>query len=478
MSAKKGVFLLLVMAACGAQAIETNGVLLVEVHAASLSALGNNTAVSAWTNSETLGGNFVPAVSGQGAVYQTSVAGAPAVTFAASANSILTNTVPPPSYILSNNIWSAEIWVLNPSLQSPEDQFAWTDRGSWVGLADGTCMEIRYCADAANAVEHYNGTCNIPWSGNPPMAGMWHHIVITRSADGSERLYADGVLRTTKTPPVSNLRGGAPFAMGGVWDRAALNWQMLFSGSLAQVRVHSGTLSGAQVLSNFLEEREAYHAIWSGAPGAGLPWSDSANWLANNVAESGSTAWITNGGTAVLSGSLALNHLYPEFGGLTVDSGATLTLGAQDSVSMGNSGRPFVLTVADGAAGLARAAVPVPATVVNAAARSRNPRRLIGEHNIQKPPLWEQYRRGRGSGLVKQRLKCVSDAHGHATTFADCRGWPAGCFLWPVLRRTRSGVTPEMREACAIRVHRSAIRVHSSRVVFVRASGYRVQRGH
>jgi len=329
--------------------IQTAGNLLIDVNASALSGLANNATVSAWTNSGTLSGNFVPAVSGQGAIYQTSVGGIPAVTFAGSANSVMTNTVPPPSSILSNNIWSAEIWVLNPSLQTIEDQFAWTDRSGWSTAGDGQCMEIRYCADTANAVEHYNSNCNIPWTGALPLAGAWHHIAITRSSDGSERLYADGVLRTTKTPAVSNLRSGAPFAMGGVWDRTALSWQYPFSGSLAQVRVHSGTLTGAQVLNNFLAERDNYHAIWSGATGTALPWADGASWVSNNVAESGSTAWITNGGIAVLSSSLSLNHIYPDFGGLSVTNGATLTLGAQDNVNMGNNGSSFALTVADGA---------------------------------------------------------------------------------------------------------------------------------
>ena len=196
--------------------IQTAGNLLIDVTAASLSGLTNNAVISAWSNAGTLGGNFIPAVSGQGARYQTNVAGIAAVTFAGSANSVMTNTVPPPSTILSNAVWSAELWVLNPTLQSPEDQFCWTDRGNWTGSSAGRCMEIRYCADAANAVEHYDSAYNIQWSGNPPLAGLWHHMVITRDASGVERLYADGVLRTTKTPPSLNLREGAPFAMGGV----------------------------------------------------------------------------------------------------------------------------------------------------------------------------------------------------------------------------------------------------------------------
>lgn len=329
-------------------AIEVAGELLVNVDVASLSAWTPNTAISAWTNSGSVGGLFVPAVSGTGAVYQANVGGTPAVTFAGSANSVMTNTVPPPASLLGQNtIWSAEIWVLNPTLQSPEDQFAWTDRGSWVGSSDGTCMEIRYCSDANNAVEHYNSTCNIPWSGNPPQAGIWHHIVITRDASGVERLYADGALRTTKTPPISNLRSGAPFAMGGVRDRAANNWQMLFSGSLAKVRVHSGTLSGAQVLANYQAEGGTFQRVWAGASGQALPWSDPANWLEGNVGTEGQTVFINNGGTAVLASDLTLNYLYPVYGGLTLTDGAKLTMGTVDSVYLA-SGNPFALTVASG----------------------------------------------------------------------------------------------------------------------------------
>ena len=190
MSIRKLAVVATFFAAWAAQAqIQTAGNLLLNIDPSSLSGLSNGAKVTTWTNSGTLGGCFIPAVSGQGAVYQTSVGGAPAVTFAASANSVMTNTVPPPSSILSNNIWSAEIWVLNPTLESPEDQLSWTDRGNWTGSSDGTCMEIRYCSDSANAVEHYNSTCNIPWTSSIPQAGIWHHVAITRDTNGVERLY-------------------------------------------------------------------------------------------------------------------------------------------------------------------------------------------------------------------------------------------------------------------------------------------------
>ena len=91
---RAGIVLLVSVCAAHAQ-LKVAGDLLVDVDAASLSAWTPDTAVSAWTNAGSLGGNFVPAMAGTGAVYQASVSGAPAVTFAASANSIMTNTVAP-----------------------------------------------------------------------------------------------------------------------------------------------------------------------------------------------------------------------------------------------------------------------------------------------------------------------------------------------------------------------------------------------
>jgi len=135
--------------------------------------------------------------------------------------------------------------VRNPTLESPEDQLSWTDRGNWTSGAEGKCMEIRYCGDINNGVEHYGGTYNVPWNGNGygiPLVGVWHHIAITRAADGTEKLYSDGVLYTTKALPTLNLRDdNAPFALGGVNE--AGSWNMLFSGSLARVRVYDGTLT-------------------------------------------------------------------------------------------------------------------------------------------------------------------------------------------------------------------------------------------
>ena len=322
--------------------------LLIHLNATNLLPLANGATVSSWSNACDFGGSFIPAVSGQGAVFQTNVAGAAAVTFAGTANSVMTNTVPPPMSILTNNTWSFEIWAFNPTLDAAvETMLAWTPRDN---LTDNnlTVMEVRYGYDTSECIEHF-GSYNISWGGAVPLRGAWHYVAATRADDGTEKLFVDGVLRVTASRPTLKLATDGSFTLGGVWSRSAKTWAstMFFSGSLGCVRVHDGTLTDAQVVSNYLAESTMYQSVWSGAAGVRMPWSDSANWLGGNVAKDGGTASITNGGTAVLSNDLSLNHLYPTAGGLVVTNGASVCLGGVDTVYLANAGG-FALSVVDG----------------------------------------------------------------------------------------------------------------------------------
>lgn len=328
--------------------IEWAGDPIINLDAANLSGLTDGSTVSAWSNACNFGGFFIPAVSGQGAVFQTDVSGVAAVTFAGSANSVMTNTVPPPGSILGTNAWSFEMWALNPTLDAAvETMLAWTPRDN---LTDNnmTAMEVRYGYDSSNCIEHY-GPSNVTWGGSVPLRGAWHYVAATRAADGTEKLFVDGALRVTVPRPTMKIAADGSFTLGGVWSRSAKTWAstMFFSGSLGRVRVHDGTLTDAQVVSNYLAESVLYQSVWSGAAGVELPWSDAANWLGGNVAVDGGTAAITNGGIAVLSSDLSLNHLYPTTGGLVVTNGARVRLGGVDTVYLANT-NGFALSVVDG----------------------------------------------------------------------------------------------------------------------------------
>lgn len=335
---KACVFAGLFFVAGVSQAIQTAGSLLVDLSTANLSGLTNNATVSVWTNAGASAGWFLPVTNGVGPVYSNNVAGVPAVVFSGTVSSVMTNTVTPSASICGANDWSFEVWVHNPALATTEDVFAWTGRNMWPGgTANGSCLEFRFGTDVANAVEHYG--VNVPWGGNAPAANAWHHVAVTRDAAGTERLYLDGLLRTFYAPAALNIRSDSSYTLGGVRDFAFTNsassWANFFSGSVAKLRIHDGTLSANAVVSNYLEERGAFgvtavaDSVWQGAAGSELPWSDSANWLGGLTGTNGTRVVIDNGGTAVhSSGTVALSRFFPNKGGLVVSNGASLTVPA------------------------------------------------------------------------------------------------------------------------------------------------------
>lgn len=224
---------------CSQAEIQTAESLLVNLKAADFAALANGAQVPAWTNAGTLGGVFTPVSGGAGVTYATSVAGVPAVQFAGTIGSLLTNSVKPSATILSNDTWTAEAWIYNPELSAIETFFSWTPR---TGLGDdtSTVMEFRYGTDTGNCVEHY-GSYNIPWGGNVAYPGYWHYLALTRASDGLEKLFVDGILRTSKTVALK-LPADGVFTLGGVQVRplSGNSWTFYFSGSLAAIRVHAG----------------------------------------------------------------------------------------------------------------------------------------------------------------------------------------------------------------------------------------------
>lgn len=338
------------LAACAAVRAElrTAGELLVDIDAAALSGLNDGDRVSTWPNAGTLGGAFLPVVSGEGPVLGASVGGVRAVTFAGSANSMLTNAVPPPATLCGSDTWSFETWVYNPTLEATEDLFSWTARNKWLTI--GSCMEVRHCT-TANAIEHYFN--NVTWSGSVPAAGAWHYFAGTRDALGVERFFADGKLWTVYTTGALSIRSDAWFTLGGVRDQSSETtpWVYPFSGSLARVRIHSDALSSADVMNNYLAERdgfglsEAADVVWTGSAGTALPWTDSANWSGGVVPGAADRVVIDNGGTAVVATAVgSLSRFFPVNGGLRLESASSSIIvpsSAGTSVSMGAASNTY-----------------------------------------------------------------------------------------------------------------------------------------
>lgn len=145
---------------------------------------------------------------------------------------------------------SIEVWAYNPAIAAEETLVAWGRRG---GPA-GSNMSFNYGANGTyGAVGHWD-TPDMGWSGTP-VAGQWHYLVYTYDGVDTAKVYADGILKTTKqitgglnTHPDLPIRIGAQNNTSG--DGPDLGQAL--SGYVALVRVHTGKLTDADVANNFL----------------------------------------------------------------------------------------------------------------------------------------------------------------------------------------------------------------------------------
>ena len=329
----------------GAAALEKAGDLLIDLDAARMADVADvadGAAPGKIPNAGVVGGMFVPQAGEVGAVYTADVAGRPAFIFSGTAG-IMTNTVLPDARVTGNAPWSVEAWVYTVDIQpssSEETYFSWTPREG-LESNDRTVMECRYGRDNNNAFEHY--TSNGEWDGHMPLAGVWHHLCATYGADGVERVYVDGHPRSSKTHALRLAADGA-FTLGGVWVRGGAYWGHPFSGALAKLRVHAGTLTAAQVRANFLAEVGTSLNRWVGADGA--DWQEAANWSQGRVPAN--EAVIDAGGRARVAQDAAVASLQLPEGHLEV-AGATLAVtGAVDDVLCA-MGAAASLAVTDGA---------------------------------------------------------------------------------------------------------------------------------
>jgi hypothetical protein len=175
---------------------------------------------------------------------------------------------PDPSLVGLNPTCSIEVWVNNPTISDEEQMVAWGRTGGTNALIAFSYGDGGGGAGGAlnrnagpNLVGPYHGLAgpNLSWSSVHPRPGTWHHLVYTFDGAGRvNRLYADGakVEQFTNIVDVNTWAGtnisiatshGAPNFLGqNNTARSAL--------VIARVRVHSGVLSDAQVLNNYLFE--------------------------------------------------------------------------------------------------------------------------------------------------------------------------------------------------------------------------------
>lgn len=214
---------------------------------------------AAWRNSGSLG-----PFTRVGAVKAGIVAGVKAVSLG---NDAFFVGPPAPESVTGNRPRSIEVWVFNPSLDSPEETIiAWGKRGGPAGAN----MSFNHGSNPKfGAATHWAN--DLGWD-VMPAAGRWHHLVYTY--DGTTvRIYDNGAeqgsrktaLNTAANQPINlgaqNSPDGKP-VQGNVADNSSLAGSL----ALAVVRVHAGTLTTEQIKANFQADAKRFGA----APGTSL----------------------------------------------------------------------------------------------------------------------------------------------------------------------------------------------------------------
>ena len=156
---------------------------------------------------------------------------------------------------------SIEAWVYNPTVADEETIVSWGARGG----PDGTNMSFNYGSNPFfGAVGHWGaGFPDLGWNndGGAPSSGQWHHLVYTYDGE-TTRVYADGCIvdettcetnseflgaGTVNTFMPSKVTIASQLEAGGV----ALTGGLRGTLSIAELRVHDGVLTPAQIQNNF-----------------------------------------------------------------------------------------------------------------------------------------------------------------------------------------------------------------------------------
>jgi len=98
--------------------------------------------------------------------------------------------------------------------------------------------------DAAAVVAQW-GDLQIPAALVP--VGGWHHVAVTSDA-GRRTAYLDGQAVTLPTITARQITGAPRLSVGACWDGRV--WSGHLNGAIAQVRVHRGVLTQAQIAAN------------------------------------------------------------------------------------------------------------------------------------------------------------------------------------------------------------------------------------
>ncbi len=161
-----------------------------------------------------------------------------------------------PAGIHGKGTRSIEVWAYNGSdFVAEESMVSWSHRGG----PEYTNMVFNYGNNTTWGAAAHWGAGDMPWSGShvpAPAANTWWYLVYTY--DGATvRIYVNAEENTTKDLALSThgpniIRVAAQGDDSGAGAFTSVN----FTGSIAEVRIHDGVLTPAQIAYNFTSEPE------------------------------------------------------------------------------------------------------------------------------------------------------------------------------------------------------------------------------
>ncbi|MHC4564295.1 MAG: LamG-like jellyroll fold domain-containing protein [Planctomycetota bacterium] len=160
-----------------------------------------------------------------------------------------------PFGIVSSGTRSIEVWAYNVGESKEECMVAWSHRGG----PDGSNMTFNYGWKDFGAAGHWGDDADMAWEGfdnatggtggYPPLE-IWQYLAYTY--DGSTiRLYVNGELNNERVAALRT-HAGDIIRVGAQTnsDGSANLGEKTYSGAIAQVRIHDGVLTPAQIKNN------------------------------------------------------------------------------------------------------------------------------------------------------------------------------------------------------------------------------------
>jgi hypothetical protein len=160
-----------------------------------------------------------------------------------------------PLGIVGNDTRSIEVWAYNIEESKEECMVAWSHRGG----PDGSNMTFNYGWKDFGAAGHWGDDADMAWEGFDNVTGgtggyppleTWQYLVYTYNG-GTIRLYVNGDLNNERVATLNTHRGNI-IRIGAQNDNdgTAKMGEKVFSGAIAQVRIHDGVLTPEQIKNN------------------------------------------------------------------------------------------------------------------------------------------------------------------------------------------------------------------------------------